>query len=673
MTIPDLRETIAAVRRDGRNRDTRCPAHDDHRASLSVGLGDDGRILLHCHAGCAFDAIMAAAGLRHADIFPESKHSDTGPRRIVGTYDYRDERGELLSQAVRFDPKGFRQRRPDGAGGWVWDLNGVRRVLYRLPDLPGRQTVLIAEGEKDVDHLWRLGLPATTNAGGAGKWRRDYTAQLKAAGCQHVVVLPDNDPAGETHGRDVARSCAAGGLAVKLLPLPGLPAEGGDVSDFLAAHSKTELLALIKEAPVFDPTRSVTQAQPIVLTSLAELLNEPEDPVAYIVEERIPAGAVVLFAAAPKTGKSTAARALALAVSRGEPWLGWATTAGAVWLLAFEDKRSAIRAHFRQMGATGQEPIRLFVDQAPTDLLPRLQELAAKERPALIIVDTLGRLIRAKDFNDYAEITKRFEPLLKLSRTTGATLLLLHHGSAHVNREGLDAVLGSTAVSGSVDNILLLKRLDQQRVLSSVQRIGPDLQPTIITLDTATGRLARAGSKQQFDDRELSDRILVLLRDEAEPVREKRIQEHVEGRNADKVRVLRRLVGMGLVDRLGAGGQKDPYRYRYAAATRRPVEPVGTGHPLGTEDRPVNSGFAFESETSVPDVPYIYPEQGNNSSEDLLRTTPLRTSSSNDSHSVVPVVPGRCENRTAEAPATAVSPHKHEANSCSHEGDYERF
>ena len=111
--------------------------------------------------------------------------------------------------------------------------------------------------------------------------------------------------------------------------------------------------------------------------------------------------------------------------------------------------------------------------------------------------------MRLKDFNDYAEVTRAFEPLLKLSRATGATLLLLHHGSAHQPREGLDAVLGSTALSGSVDNILILKRTDQQRVLSSVQRIGPDLEPTVIVLNADTGRLERAGRKRDVDDAEL--------------------------------------------------------------------------------------------------------------------------------------------------------------------------
>jgi hypothetical protein len=320
----------------------------------------------------------------------------------------------------------------------------------------------------------------------------------------------------------------------------------------------------------------------------------------YLVQDRVPMGAVVLFVAPPKAGKSTAARALAFAVARGEPWLGWRTAFGAVWYLAFEDQRREVRRHFRQMGATGTEPIHLFIGQGPADLLPQLQARAEQEHPALIIVDTLSRLIHARDFNDYAEITERFDPLLKLARTTGATLFVLHHGSAHAQREGLDAVLGSTAVSASVDNILILKRVDHQRVLSSVQRIGPDLEPTIITLDPNTGHLERRGSKQQFDDQELADRILDVLRGEPAPVTESFLNTRVEGRRLDQARVIRRLLGMGLVCRVGRGRKADPFKYHVLGDPEYHVLQVLRS---GNVNRSVSSSGLFENlHSEAPDL-----------------------------------------------------------------------
>src|SRR5262249_46799726 len=160
---------------------------------------------------------------------------------------------------------------------------------------------------------------------------------------------------------------------------PGLPSKG-DVSDYLSQHSKDDLLELVRQAPLFDPRRPVAAATPLELTSLADLLSEPDELVDWLVDERIPAGSRVLRVAPPKAGKSTAARELAYAVSRGEPWLGWRTHFGSVWLLAFEDKRSEIRKHFRRLGASGREPIHLFLNQAPADLMPNLHALAAQER-----------------------------------------------------------------------------------------------------------------------------------------------------------------------------------------------------------------------------------------------------------------------------------------------------
>lgn len=118
------------VQANGSGWMARCPAHEDQRSSLSIGSGDDGRWLLKCHAGCPIESILTAAHLTKADLFPGERKNESG--NIVAEYDYRDEEGELLYQAVRLTPKTFRQRRPDGQGGWTWNLGGVRRVLYRL-------------------------------------------------------------------------------------------------------------------------------------------------------------------------------------------------------------------------------------------------------------------------------------------------------------------------------------------------------------------------------------------------------------------------------------------------------------------------------------------------------------------------------------------------------------
>ena len=144
-----------------------------------------------------------------------------------------DEDGNLLYQSLRYRPKGFKQRRPDGNGGWHWNLHGVRRVLYRLPEVVAavseNKRVVVVEGEKDVDRLHGEGIVATTNPMGAGKWLQCETSVLDGA---DVVVLPDNDTAGRDHAVAVAEDLTGRAASVRVLELPDLPA-GGDVSDWL--------------------------------------------------------------------------------------------------------------------------------------------------------------------------------------------------------------------------------------------------------------------------------------------------------------------------------------------------------------------------------------------------------------------------------------------------------
>jgi hypothetical protein len=111
----------------------RCPAHEDRVASLSVGLGDDGRVLMYCHAGCSFERILEALNLTWSDLYPQDNSRNGTHSEIVVTYPYVDEHGELLFEVVRKTGKKFGQRRPDGSGGWIWKLGATRRVLYRLP------------------------------------------------------------------------------------------------------------------------------------------------------------------------------------------------------------------------------------------------------------------------------------------------------------------------------------------------------------------------------------------------------------------------------------------------------------------------------------------------------------------------------------------------------------
>ncbi len=247
MTIHEFLSRFPKVQKSGDQHLVLCPAHADKNPSLAVREGPDGQILLKDHAGCTTEAILSAMNLEMAALFPEKEQAPK--RNVVAEYSYQDEAGTLLFQAVRYNPKGFSQRRPDGRGNWIYNLNGVRRVVYRLPELLGQKAILYVEGEKDADAAWKLGIPATCNSAGAGKWDPSYAGQIKNQGVIRVAVIPDNDPVGRLHALAVGAGLEQVGLDVMIVDLPGLE-NHGDLSDFLATgKGKADVLALVKAAP----------------------------------------------------------------------------------------------------------------------------------------------------------------------------------------------------------------------------------------------------------------------------------------------------------------------------------------------------------------------------------------------------------------------------------------
>ncbi len=248
LSLDEILLALQGVQRSGANYKARCPAHDDRTASLSVTIGDSGAILLRCFAGCDYKAIIGALGFTTKQLFPPAPEPH-GQKTLVASYDYKDAAGVLRYQVCRFAPKDFRQRQPDGNGGWLWNMRGVVRIPYRLNELKDHATVYIPEGEKDVDALWTSGLPATTNVGGAGKWKDSDSDALKMAGVIRAVLLPDNDDPGRDHMTVVARSLKAAGIAVLLVALPDLKPKGDVSSWFASGRDRKDLERLVINKP----------------------------------------------------------------------------------------------------------------------------------------------------------------------------------------------------------------------------------------------------------------------------------------------------------------------------------------------------------------------------------------------------------------------------------------
>lgn len=261
-------------RKIGSEHYAKCCFHEDGKPSFRVNADKGTWFCDPCgFGGSVIDFISRLENLSIPDAmnrlsgiepFPEAKnascaapvarngHSQNGsktqnaPGREVCAYDYTDSEGNLVFQVVRYEPKDFRQRRPLN-GGWAWKLEGIIKPLYNLPKFKDAPFIWLVEGEKDADALNKLGMVATTNAGGAKKWEEQYTEQLRD---KEVILCGDNDAPGREHAKLIEETIKG---SVKSLRIISVPLPHKDVSDYLASFEKpmegmSRLLDIASEA-----------------------------------------------------------------------------------------------------------------------------------------------------------------------------------------------------------------------------------------------------------------------------------------------------------------------------------------------------------------------------------------------------------------------------------------
>lgn len=212
----------------------KCPAHDDSSPSLSIAVGTDNRILFKCHAGCKTEDVLTAKGLTWKDVLPESRKNNSSGQ-IIARYDYADENGKVVYRVIRKEPKAFFQVQIAPDGHEIPNMKGVRRIPYHLPELiraaKEGKSVIVVEGEKDVETLRSFGFVATCNAGGAGKWNKEWSSYFD--GVSKVTIIADNDSSekgfpGQKHAVQIRNSLAKRGIPITTCILP----HDKDVSDF---------------------------------------------------------------------------------------------------------------------------------------------------------------------------------------------------------------------------------------------------------------------------------------------------------------------------------------------------------------------------------------------------------------------------------------------------------
>jgi len=454
-SIENVLERLQGVKRTGSGYIARCPAHDDQRPSLAISKGNDGKVLLYCHAGCKYEDIIKSLNM---DVMDTNKPN----RRIIAEYNYTDEAGKLLFQKIRYEPKDFRCRIPDGSG-WSYKLNGCRRVLYNLPGIIKEEVVFITEGEKDADTLAGKGYTATTNFDGAGKWSPEYNQYFKD---KLVYIVGDNDNPGRKHVELVFDNIKpiAGSVQIVQIPEPYK-----DVSDYFAAGGTVDgFNKLVLDAMDAIPAGwsdaaagSVTDDGPsgiVTPISLLSCANIQTADIDWLWPNRIPLGMFSLIVGDPGIGKSFLSTYLASVITTGRDWAdGSKSQDGSVFLFADEDDFS--RVVVPRLVTNGADIRRVFClntligentlfDVGDSTHLARLEQAIEQVGDCrLILFDPITAYLGGCNANSNSEVRMALSGLVRMAQKRVVTML----GISHLNKKAeLDAMYRALGSMGFV-------------------------------------------------------------------------------------------------------------------------------------------------------------------------------------------------------------------------------
>lgn len=447
MNLQEVLSHFDGVKRRNENEYmVRCPCHNDKKQSLCIGNGEKG-IVLKCQAGCDTRAILDRVGLKPADLFFEKKQ-DNRPQ-IVATYQYPNG-----VQKVRRSDKSFAWRRPDGRGGWIYNRKGVPHSLYIAGELS--EDVAIVEGEKDADNLHKLGWTAVSGEDGAGpgKWRSEYTEQLRGF---PVVIFQDNDDVGKAYAQEVATALSSVAKSVHLLDLskiwPEIP-EHGDVSDLIARFGEEQasdmIAELIRKTPAWAPQN------PAVSCAADVPYEEPKWTIAPYFQR----GKGTLIQGDSGSGKTAFVCAVAAHVSTGKPLLNSTVeTPGNVLVLSVEDDQPILRGRIE---ASGGDLTKVFFFNNPAGLTftsPEVWSIVKQYQIKLIIFDPLQAFVGADtDMYRPNETRPLLAKLFELCDKEDCACIIVAHTSKNSDKSVVNRSLGSVDIPASMRSVMQLIR-----------------------------------------------------------------------------------------------------------------------------------------------------------------------------------------------------------------------
>lgn len=399
-----------------------------------------------------------------------------GGKQPEAIYRYRDAQGRPAFEKLRYPGKNFRLRRLT-TNGYVWNLDGVKKPLYNLPEVLTANEIIVDEGEKDADNVASaiqslnrddLHIATTTNFDGAGKWNDEYNPYFLG---KRVVILLDNDDVGRRHAETVAAAVHQYAVGVKVVHLPGLP-EHGDVSDFLASHSAQELIDEINRTQQWFPAHEIP-AWREAFKSYDELATGPFE---FLIDRFLPYG-ITFFGGLPGTGKSWLALSVTKALTTGKNFLGRFPVIAPrrVIYLAPESADRAFRCRLDAMRLN--DSLRLLCrtySSGPTLALdsPELLGAVRSVRP-VVILDTAIRFSSAENENDAAQNRKLAKEMQELLSAGALAIIAIHHSPKASGTESetkLENTLRGTGDFGALADAVYSLRCEDQQSLSVVVR-----------------------------------------------------------------------------------------------------------------------------------------------------------------------------------------------------------
>jgi hypothetical protein len=440
----------------------------------------------------AFELMEQIVGGERSERVPPN-----GGRKLIATFDYHDADGKLAFQVLRYEPKDFRQRRPDGNGGW--DYHGGPPLLYRLPQVleavAQERPVFIVEGERKVDALAKWNVPATCNAGGAEKWKPEHSRHLSGA---EVVILPDNDQPGRKHATMVGAALQGIATSVRVLELPGLK-QKGDVLNWIGGGGTAEQFWRLVEtqaqpwAPYSDDP-SPPKPAPVIIKSSREFVAgfvPPEYVLVGILQRRF------FYSLTGQTGAGKTALCLLLAAcaALGRDFAGRETKCSRVLYLAAENADD-VRMRWIALAQNMDfdiDTIEVFFVEGRFSLSQSLQALRAEAKRhggefGLVIVDTGPTFFEGKDENENKQLGDHARMLRSLIDTVpgGPCVVANCHPTKNAQPDQL-IPRGGGAFLAETDGNLTAAKTDTTVELHWQGKFrGPDFAPMYFLIKSVT-------------------------------------------------------------------------------------------------------------------------------------------------------------------------------------------